>query len=201
MHEYNACFISYRNPDDPNARQFVQAFVKVLTTQLQMNLPNARVFFDENGLRVGDRISKIALELCRSACLVICYGPRHFDSTHPWCTMEYLGMRQLEETRQAQMAGYLQGNGLIFPVVFRGSNSLPEEVKTRKCAEFDDVVAPRQFGTGKQREKIDHLAREIYARWEELERAGIFANHDCSKFQLPEHEVGGWLQQNIGSRL
>jgi hypothetical protein len=92
MPEFNACFVSYRHPDDPTAKKFVQTFVKVLKKHLQWNLPNARVFFDEQGVQVGELFSdKLAIQLCRSACLVICYGPRHFDSDHPYCTMEYLG--------------------------------------------------------------------------------------------------------------
>jgi hypothetical protein len=197
MTEYNACFISYRHPEDPNAKRFVQRFVEVLRTQLQMNLPNGRIFFDEQALEVGDSIDKLALELCRSACLVICYGPRHFDPTHPWCTMEYLGMRRLEEDRRAQMPGQLDATGLIFPVVFRGSESLPHEVKQRMYAQFDDVLMPKQFGTGKQLQKIDALARKIYERWEQLERAGILTNHDCGQFRLPKDEVKAWLQHHL----
>jgi hypothetical protein len=196
MTEFNACFVSYRHPDDPNAKKFVQTFVEVLTTQLQMNLPNAHIFFDRDGLQFGDRLDKLALQLCHSACLVICYGPRHFDPIHPYCTMEYLGMRQLEERRRVQMRGHLEEYGLIFPVVFRGAKSLPDEIKTRVYAEFDDVIKPNEFRSGDQRRKIDALARKIYERWEELEREGIFVNYDCAQFCFPKDDVPGWLEQN-----
>jgi hypothetical protein len=196
MTEFNACFVSYRHPDDPNAKKFVQTFVEVLTTQLQINLPNARIFFDHEGLQFGDRLDKLAVQLCRSACLVICYGPRHFDPIHPYCTMEYLGMRQLEDRRRAERKGFLEEYGLIFPVVFRWAKSLPDEIKRRVCAEFDDVIKPTEFRSGNQRKKIDALARKIYERWEELERAGIFVNFDCSHFRFPENDVHDWLEQN-----
>lgn len=105
-------------------------------------------------------------------------------------------MRQLEERRRQQMEGYLEDCGLIFPVVFRGAKSLPGEIKTRVYAEFDNVIKPTEFRCGDQRKKIDALARKIYERWEELEQAGVFANHDCSQFRFPENEVQGWLEQN-----
>jgi hypothetical protein len=197
MNEYNACFISYRHPDDPNAKKFIREFVAVLKTQLQINLPNARIFFDEDGLKVGDTLEKLALELCRSACLVIFYGPRHFDPTYPYCTMEYLGMRRLEVQRRRQLATYLDHNSLIFPVVFRGSESLPQEIKGSIYADFDDVMQPTAFRSGERRKKIDTLARQIYRRWDELERAGIFADHDCSTFRLPQQDVQDWLDQNL----
>src|SRR5215211_3033199 len=198
MTEFNACFISYRHPNDDSAKRFVQTFVDELSAQLQMNLPNARIFFDRDGIKVGDLFNEeLALQLCRSACLVICYGPRHFDLTHRYCTLEYLGMRQLEERRRRDLNNYLDRNGLIFPVVFRGFASLPVEItNTRQCIQFDDVVEPADFRRRRRREKIRQLPQEIYDRWDQLERGGIFANHDCSGFGFPASEVDLWLSQN-----
>jgi hypothetical protein len=198
MSDFNACFVSYRHPNDANAKKFVQTFVDVLTTQLQPNLPNAKIFFDKDGLQVGDIFSdKLAQQLCRSACLVIFYGPRHFDVEYPYCALEYLGMRELEERRRAQMRDYLDQHGLIFPVVFRGFDSLPREIKdNRLCINFDDVTKWDQFKHGQRRDTIDQLARRIYERWTEMERRGIFANHDCSQFRFPGN-VQHWLEQNI----
>ena len=198
MTEFNACFVSYRHPDDAEARKFVQTFVKALKKRLQWNLPNARVFFDEDGVQVGDIFNdKLAVQLCRSACLVICYGPRHFDATHPYCTMEYLGMRELEAQRRAQLRDPLDTAGLIFPVVFRGFESLPAEIaQNRQCIKFDDIIREEDFRSRTRLKKIDDLARRIYERWEEMERAGIFASHDCSQFRFPVDDVAGWLDQN-----
>jgi hypothetical protein len=198
MTEFNACFVSYRHPDDPTAKKFVQTFVKVLKKHLQWNLPNARIFFDEQGVQVGDMFNdKLAVQLCRSASLVICYGPRHFDSEHPYCTLEYLGMRELEKRRREQMREYLETNGLIFPVVFRGFESLPAEIaNNRHCIKFDDVITETDFKSRNRLQKIDELARKIYERWEEMERSGVFINHDCSQFRFPEGEVAAWLNQH-----
>jgi hypothetical protein len=199
MCEFNACFISYRHPDDPNANKFVRVFVDMLRTQLQYILPNSRIFFDEIGLGVGDKLDKLAFQLCRSACLVICYAPRHFDRTHPYCTMEYLAMRELEERRLSQTQGHLRDCGLIFPVVFRGENTLPDEIKSQRIYEvFDNVIAPAAFRTGERLAKIDKLARNIYDRWDQLERAGVLLNHDCSKFHFCNRtDVQSWLDKNI----
>jgi hypothetical protein len=198
MTDFNACFISYRHPQDAGSRRLVQKFVEALRTRLQWNLPDAQVFFDEKGLKVGDKFNaELALQLCRSACLVICYGPRHFDLTHPYCAMEYLGMRQLEERRSKQLNDYLATNGLIFPVVFRGFASLPAEIASnRQCLQLDDIVTEADLKSRRRLEKIDDLARQIYERWDKLERAGIFAGHDCSQFRLPHDEAKGWLDQH-----
>jgi hypothetical protein len=197
MSEFNACFVSYRHPNDADAKKFVQMFVKVLKKQLNIILPNATVFFDQDGLEVGDKFNdKLALQLCRSACLVICYAPRHFDPSHPYCTMEYLGMLQLEERRRERMQAYLDETGLIFPVVFRGFESLPAEVAKRECIKFDDVIKETEFKHGTRLAKIDNLARSIYRRWDEMERLGLFVDHDCSQFRFPEKEAESWLTEN-----
>ena len=197
MTEFNACFVSYRHPNDPNAQRFVQAFVEELRALLKLWLPNARIFFDEDGIQVGDRFNEeLARELCRSACLVICYGPRHFDSSHPYCTREYLAMRLLEDKRRKHI---FTTSGLIFPVVFRGFESLLAEIlDNRHYINFDDVVQPSDFRSRRRRQKISDLALQIFKRCEELERSGVFAKDDCSRFRFAIKKADNWLKQNAG---
>jgi hypothetical protein len=72
MNTINACFISYRHTDDPDAHAFVKSFVRQLRKQLRWWLPNASVYFDDQGLKVGDQFNEeLAYQLCRSACMVI----------------------------------------------------------------------------------------------------------------------------------
>jgi hypothetical protein len=198
MAEFNACFVSYRRAADADSRKLVQTFVKALKKRLQWNLPDAQVVFDEDDIEAGQLFdAKLARQLCRSACLVICYGPRHFDASHPYCAKEYLGMRQLEERRRGQLDEYLATNGLIFPVVFRGFASLPAEIAgNRHCIQLDDIVTEEDLKSRKRLKKIDDLAKQIYERWEKLEEVGIAACHDCSEFRFPEAEVTRWLEQH-----
>jgi hypothetical protein len=198
MPDFNACFVSYRHPNDKSAKRFVGSFVDALRAQLQLNLPDAKIFFDTDGLRVGDLYNEeLALQICRSACLVICYGPRYFDPSHPYCTREYLAMRLLEERRRRYMSEYLGNNGLVFPVVFRGLKSMPQEiVQRRQCIQFDDVLRPEDFHTLSRLERIRLLADEIYECCDEIERSGFFAEHDCTQFTLPAEEADRWLSEN-----
>ena len=95
------------------------------------------------------------------------------------------------------MREYLETNGLIFPVVFRGFESLPAEIaNNRQCIKFDDVITEADFKSRNRLKKIDELARKIYESWEEMERSGVFINHDCSQFRFPEGEVAAWLNQH-----
>ncbi|MCJ7602816.1 MAG: toll/interleukin-1 receptor domain-containing protein [Desulfobulbaceae bacterium] len=72
MKPVNACFISYRHTNDPDAHQFVMAFVRQLKKQLGWWLPGVPIFFDEKGLNVGDQYNEeLAYQLCHSACMVL----------------------------------------------------------------------------------------------------------------------------------
>jgi hypothetical protein len=199
MMESNPCFISYRHPNDANAKKFVETFVEELSAQLQMFLPTGVPFFDIKGVQVGDKFNdRLAMALCRSASLVICYGPRYFDQSHPFCAREYLGMRKLETLRHDRMQRYLGGKGLIFPVVFRGYESLPDELRGyRHCLRLDDVVQPSDLRRRSRREKIRSLAEEIYKCHDGFDRSGLLANYDCSRFSLPVAEADEWLRENF----
>jgi len=58
MNNINACFVSYRHTADPDAHALVTAFVRQLKKQLMWWLPNSKVYFDENALKVGDQYNK-----------------------------------------------------------------------------------------------------------------------------------------------
>src|SRR5687768_8383076 len=105
MKHINACFVSYRHTNDSDAHSYVKAFVRQLRKHLKWWLPNSPVFFDEDGLKVGDHFSEeLAFQLCRSASMVMFFSPLHFDILHPYCALEYQAMLCLEEQRLGQAA-------------------------------------------------------------------------------------------------
>src|SRR5437899_821033 len=128
MRVANSCFVSYRRMDDEDADAFVRAFVKQLRKQVKLYLPNNPLFFDEQGLAPGDLLAKLGPELCWSASMVIFFLPLHFDIDHPWCALEYKAMLLLEQERLARLDATLRNQGLIFPVIFRGRDLVPDEL-------------------------------------------------------------------------
>jgi TIR domain len=198
MDDVNACFISYRHTDDPDAHLFVKAFVRQLRKQLKWWLPNASVYFDEEGLKVGDQFNEeLAYQLCRSACMVMFFSPLHFDVLHPYCALEYQAMLELEKRRLGPGIMDLHNKGLIFPVVFRGVDCLPAEISgSRGYENFDHIVVESDFEQRECQKRLMEMAKQIYSRYKALRNAGVFDQTDCRQFRFPEKVVvETWLLQ------
>ncbi|ADW17328.1 hypothetical protein Despr_1157 [Desulfobulbus propionicus DSM 2032] len=196
MDSINACFISYRHTG-ADSQQFVQAFVHELKRQLQLWLPNAPVYFDEKGLKVGDQFNEeLAFELCRSACMVMFFLPLHFDINHPYCAREYKAMLELEKQRLGAGVADLQNKGLIFPVVYRGADDLPEEIKTcRHYLNFEHLIHERDFKRRECHQELYALSKQISDRYRALTNAGLIQAEPCKSFKFPDLEaIRPWLE-------
>ncbi|MHC2282160.1 ASC-1-like (ASCH) protein [Bradyrhizobium diazoefficiens] len=171
--------------DDPDAHVFVKAFVRQLRKQLKWWLPDAPIFFDEDGLKVGDRFNEeLAFQLCRSACMVMFFSPLHFDVLHPYCALEYRAMLLLEEQRLGAAVADLRNKGLIFPVVFRGLECLPSEIiDSRGYENFDHIVVESDFEQRDCQMRFVEIAKQIYSRYVALSNAGVFNTINC-------HQIG-----------
>lgn len=195
MKEINACFISYRSPGDPGADEYVREFHKVLAVQLRLYLPHAKIFLDQNRLGVGDFYDpKLAKELCKSACMVMLYSPCHFETAYPYCALEYHAMLDLEQKRLPGIVD-LQNQGLIFPVVLRGS--LPKEISdTRHYLDLSKmIVCAKDFRSRKCQQIIKHLAEHIFARYQHLTNANVFSNGGCDAFVFQDPKsIADWLK-------
>lgn len=67
MEPIYSCFVSYRHTGDAGADKFVRAFVDQLKKQIALFLPKIPIFFDEDGLKVGDQYNEeLAYSLCRA---------------------------------------------------------------------------------------------------------------------------------------
>ena len=196
MDPINACFISYRHTD-ADSQLFVKAFVRQLKKQLHLWLPNARVYFDEEGLKVGDQYNEeLAHELCRSACMVMFFLPLHFDVNHPYCAMEYRAMLELEQRRLGQGLTDLRNKGLIFPVVYRGLADLPQEIRdSRNYENFEHLYLETDFEQRDCHARLAELSKEIYGRYRALVNANLIHQDECEQFRFPNLDaIRGWLE-------
>jgi len=190
----NACFVSYRHAGP--ATEIVRRFCATLEVQLALLTPNLRVYRDERRLAPGDYLdAELAMEMCRSTCMVLLFTPEYFDVNHPYCAREYRGMVALEERRQRVLPS-LVGKSLIIPVIIRGESRVPEELRSRVFRSFDrellqasDVRKPRVVGA------IRDIADAIYDRIDAMRYASSDVVHDCGQFQLPTTgEIAEWLR-------
>ena len=104
-------------------------------------------------------------------------------------------MLEIEQRRLAQGIDDLQNKGLIFPVVFRGLDCLPHEIKSaRQYENFDHIVAESDFRRRSCQERLKVLAEEIWKCYRTLHNAGIFTSDDCAKFCFPDKAtIEPWL--------
>lgn len=196
----NACFISYRSyredrEEDMLVKRFVEDLYFALANEMRIVI-DQRVFLDKKCLQPGVLFNEeLAKAICKSVCMIVVFTPRYFLS--PYCAREYKAMEQLEQSR-LELLGHVadQNHGLIIPLVFRGLNSMPQELKSRRhFADFSDfTMASRKMSVHpKYAQKIKELAEYIHARCTEFENVP-HAFDDCATFSLPnEEDIKPWL--------
>jgi hypothetical protein len=139
----------------------------------------------------------LARAVYESATLIVIYQPNYFDPMHPYCAREYRGMSALEFKRLALLPDDEERqHGLIIPVVLRGFESIPPELKgCRQCEDFTkfmlmDQELPKhpQYAP-----RIRVIAEYIHARCDKLEDAAV-PFEEAETFQLPsEEETRQWI--------
>jgi len=200
----NACFISYAHCRNETAREVVEAFKSALEGQVQLYMPHHRVYRDTERLGGGDFFNReLAEQLCRSVCMVLLFNPGYFDCNHPYCAREYKAMVTLEAERLGLSQEEFRTRGLIIPVVIRGDDDLPEEIRSfRNYTSFSkQVLVGQDFYERDCIEKIEGLAGDIYRRWKMLRGEETALTSRCNEFEFPsEEDVREWLEGIVGRR-
>jgi hypothetical protein len=198
----HACFISYRHGQKALAERIVNDLHDALFNELEVlvDCEEVPVAIDRERLKGGMFYNEaLASTLCESACMIVVFTPIYFSKTHTYCAREYKAMEALEEKRLALMGNPLdKQNGLIIPIVFRGLDSLPNEIKQRRqyyC--FDGfLLSDEKLSKNRQyARKIKELAEYIAARFNALTNIpGGDPCKDCHDFALPSaNEIEQWL--------
>jgi TIR domain len=190
-----SCFISYRHDSTAIAKDFQDALENELS--LLINLP---VYIDEDRLSGGQFFNKaIASALCQSACMIMIYIPRYFEYASPYCAREYKAMEQLELRRLAKLRrnGNSNPNGFIIPVVYRGLEVFPKQIKSnRQFYNFESY-----FLGGRTRKNnvkyltaIKDIANYIFQRCQDLNTLPSDPCDGCEEFVIPpKSRISRWL--------
>jgi TIR domain len=191
-----SCFISFRHGQDL-LREMVEQLEEALRYELE-TLTSKPVYVD-NQVRVGDFYNQaLATALCQSACMVMIYVPTYFDASKTYCTREYKAMRVLEQERLQLLGLSAPQQGLIFPIVFRGLESLPPEIKDHRA--YYDFTS---FALGSRRisknlkfnTQVTEIARAIADRCQQLETLPDSSFAACDQFALPDEiDVVDWIK-------
>jgi TIR domain len=194
-----SCFISYRHGQGHIKQRFMEEFHHALSDELEL-LRSQRVFVDKDRLQGGDFYNEaLARSVYESATQIVVYQPDYFDVLHPYCAREYRAMRSLEIERLALLRDSGDGqHGLIIPVVLRGVERIPAELKGLRQHEDFSRFMLMDVELNKHPEyapRIRRIAEYIDARCNALEAADI-AFLAAGEFQFPDEEATlDWIRE------
>jgi len=198
-----SCFISYRHGQRELAERIINDLHKALSNELEMLL-NEEVFVDRERLKGGTFYNEeLASALCESACMIVVFTPTYFDKKFSYCAREYKAMEKLESERLKSLGKSVDKKyGLIIPIVFRGADSIPSEIKERRqyysfeAFQLSDVEMSRHPNYAG---KIKEIAKYIYDRYKAMVALNSDVCECCTEFKLPrEGEITEWLGQVVG---
>ena len=154
-------------------------------------------------IRGGDFLDPaMAHALCKSVCMLLIYTPNYFNTTHLYCAREYRAMLLLETERLRQLKKPLSTEcGLIIPLVLRGVDSLPKEIRlNRAFYDFEHFsLTSRELAKNRQFEDIIRkIARAIFDRHNLLTPISDQLTCDCDNFAFPsDADVLPWVQMTV----
>jgi hypothetical protein len=196
-----ACFVSYRHHEQSQvAEKFILDFCNALRNELALQM-DEELYVDRQRMKIGTTFNEaLAVALCRSVCMVMVYTPTYFSRQHLYCAREYRAMEGIEGTRLAHLSERnRREQGLILPVVLRGMNTLPDELRSRRhCYNFERFsLTSRELARNKAFEtEVREMAEVIMQRKQLLEAVGIDLTCDCDQFIFPsEDHVRPWIDQ------
>jgi hypothetical protein len=187
-----ACFISYRHGAQPATQRFYETFRNELAAQVDYWLPGMDVYLDTERIRGGDFFNRaLARALCGSACMVMLFNPRYFDTSNPYAAREYQAMVALE-TQRLSLLPAAQDKGLIIPIIIRGT--LPDTVRGNRQAYSMDYVGAEDLRTRRARAALRRVAEDIFERHEAFRSAAGDPFAMCDDFEFPsEDDISDWL--------
>jgi hypothetical protein len=184
-------------------RRIVSDLYEALSSELEA-FRDEPVFIDEDRLQGGDFYNDTLAEaLCSSVCMIVVFTPTYFSKNHTYCAREYKAMEELENERLDLLSGNVS-RGLIIPIVFRGEDYLPPEIRDqRQYYDFSDFLLcdEKICEHPNYSEKIREIVEYISARCVDLESLNrVFS--ECEEFTLPsEEDIQSWLTQVADSSI
>jgi hypothetical protein len=203
-----SCFISYSNGPGDLTERFIADLKDGLDAYLNPYL-RQEVFLDKSRISGGQIIdAALARAMCESVCMVLVFSPTYFDRFFPYCTREYRGMLDLEAMRLGMVSddirNDIRGYGCIIPVVFRGIDYLPIEIRQRRFYDLSQytLATPDLRREGSYISVFDEIGKHVrllYDAFMEVEHARW---GECANFNLPAETVAvEWLNALPRRRL
>jgi hypothetical protein len=192
-----ACFISYRRTNQSILDRFVKDLSEGLSFELAPYL-DLGVFTDPDPGVQGETLeAAITTALCRSVCMVPVYTPNYFSTAHTFSAREFRLMQELEKQRLGTLErDEERRQGLIIPVVLRGADLLPGELRNRQFYSFEQYMLGdrRVFRSPGFRKSLEKIARYIFDCYRSLRPLEAKSDLGCGNLKLPpEESIREWL--------
>lgn len=200
-----SCFISYRHTKEYKGRAYTERIVEDLKAELELRVTQ-EVFRDTDRLRGAEFYNEaLALNLCRSICMVVLYWPTYFSEDHLFCAREFKAMEALEQQRQQILTDPEERTkGLIIILALRDFHQIPTSIRaTRLCKDFEGYTmrANMREDPDFQRD-VAEISRYIADRCRAFMNVAAETFVECSRFRLPpEGEVLPWLRHMVQPTL
>jgi len=136
--------------------------------------------------------------------MIALFTPVYFNEQHTTCAREYFAMQQLEQKRLQTLPISDRSKGLIIPIVLRGEERLPAEIKaTRQYYNFEKyALCDLRRNNKAYRTELVKIAQYVFERYQAFYHLGIDLCKDCLKFKLPTNEeIKPWLRGVISPPL
>lgn len=203
--EYS-CFVSYRHCQSQLGKRIINDLYNAICGELEL-MTDKEVYLDRERLEGGYFYNEaLARALCRSVCMIVVFTPTYFNMHHTYCAREYKAMEALEKKRLRLLEDPDdRTHGLIIPVVFRGWDYLPLEIKERRqCHDFSDFLLcdTEICSHPGYAPKVRQIAEYIASRCNTFDALGIDAYGGCEDFTLPtERKIRPWLEEVTNHRI
>lgn len=197
-----SCFISYRHVQFGLGKQFMTHFLEALKSHIELELELNEVYLDEERLKGGYLFNQALSDaLCHSICMILIFTPTYFNVKKSYCAREYLAMKRLEKRRTKLLNKH---NGLIIPIVLKGADALPSEIKNeRHFYDFSDysLATPDILSHPKHNQQIAEIAQYIRKLYQTMVEAGHDPQNECENHIIPsEGEILPWLEELVNLR-
>jgi hypothetical protein len=157
-YEFEAFFSYKRDPESDSWHERVKEKLEFWVRQ-ELGNPTAKIFFDREDIRTGERWKeRISERLLRSKCIICIWSPLYFRSQ--WCIAEWNVFDHRARLLKAD---------LVIPASYHDGKSFPAEARATQMEDFSNYAStiPRFWDTDLAVEfdqKIRKFASELAQR-------------------------------------
>jgi hypothetical protein len=189
-------FVSYRHTAEYKGQELTKRFVEEIKAELELSV-SQKVYLDTERLKGAEFYNEaLALDLCRSVCMVTLYWPTYFSAEHPFCSREFEAMERLEQQRLQYLDARERTKSLIVILALRGFDQIPERIRSKRLCKnfFPYTLSPDLRSNVEFQKEIIEVAEYISGRVAAFKKIKSDP-FGCDRFRFVKDEkILPWIQ-------